>query len=248
MSWTVVAAVPTDASTWWLWCALSIVPDVLLVAGLVVLWRLLARNRREFTEAIASERLRILDAESLAERGLERRARTDELTRLLNRKELMDRLGSLLKHGERDLAVLLCDIDRFKTVNDTHGHAAGDAVLRAIGDRIRGCLRTHDDLGARIGGDELVVVLRGVHQLGEATQAAERLRHSAAEPILFEGSTIAVTLSIGVTLALPHEGLDPLLARADDAMYQAKELGQNRVAAIPPNSGRERIFRGTAFP
>ena len=234
MPWTVVAAVPADASTRWLWCALSIVPDALLVAGLVMLWRLLAQSRREFTEAIANERLRVIDAETLAELGLERRARTDELTRLLNRKELMDRLGSLLKHGERDLAVLWCDIDRFKTVNDTFGHAAGDAVLRAIGDRIRSSLRTHDDLGARIGGDELVVVRRGVHELGIATQAAERLRCSAAEPITFDGGTIAVTLSIGVTLALPHEGLDPLLARADDAMYQAKELGQNRVAAITP--------------
>jgi diguanylate cyclase (GGDEF)-like protein/PAS domain S-box-containing protein len=181
--------------------------------------------------------MRVIDTEVLAEQALERRARTDDLTRLLNRKELMDRLGGLLENGECDLAVLWCDIDRFKTVNDTLGHAAGDAVLRALGDRIRGCLRTSDDLGARIGGDELMVVLRGVHELGEATQAAERLRCAAAEPILFEGQNLVATLSIGVTLALPGEGLDVLLARADDAMYQAKEQGRNRVAAIAPQLG-----------
>ena len=177
--------------------------------------------------------LRVIDAEVVAEQALERRARIDDLTGLLNRKELMDRLDGLVAHGEGDVAVLWCDIDRFKEINDVHGHAAGDAVLEALGDRIRGGLPQPDDLGGRIGGDELMVVLRGVHDLGAAVRAAERLRQSAAEPIPFEAGTIGATLSIGVTLALPGEGIDATLARADDAMYHAKNQGRNRVVALP---------------
>ena len=78
-----------------------------------------------------------------------------------------------------------------------------------------------------------MVVLRGVHDLGAATRVAERLRCAAAEPIPFEGGTLVATLSIGVTLALPDEGVDAILARADDAMYQAKEQGRNRVVVLP---------------
>ena len=121
--------------------------------------------------------MRLVDAEVLAEQALERRARIDDLTGLLNRKELMDRLEGLVARGERDFAVLWCDIDRFKETNDVHGHAA--------------------------------------------------------DPSPFEGGTLVATLSIGVTLALPDEGVDAILARADDAMYQAKEQGRNRVVVLP---------------
>jgi diguanylate cyclase (GGDEF)-like protein/PAS domain S-box-containing protein len=176
--------------------------------------------------------LRIIDAEVLAEQALDRRARIDDLTGLLNRKELMDRLDELVTHGDSGVAVLWCDIDRFKETNDVHGHAAGDAVLEALGARIRGCLPTPDDLGGRIGGDELMVALRGVHDIDEAVLVAERLRCAAAEPIPFAGDAIVATLSIGATLALPDEGIDAILARADDAMYEAKAQGRNRVVAI----------------
>ncbi|NDC53170.1 MAG: diguanylate cyclase [Planctomycetia bacterium] len=181
--------------------------------------------------------MRIIDPQVRAEQALERRARIDDLTRLLNRTELMDRLGGLVERGDGDVAVLWCDIDRFKTVNDAHGHAAGDAVLRALGDRIRACLSKPEDLGARIGGDELLVVLCGARDLGAAAAIAETLRRSAAEPIPFDGDTIETTLSIGVTLAVAGEGVDALLARADDAMYQAKEQGRNRVVALPAEAG-----------
>jgi diguanylate cyclase (GGDEF)-like protein len=137
----------------------------------------------------------------------------------------------------RDLAVLWCDIDHFKEINDVHGHAAGDAVLEALGTRIRGCLPTPDDLGGRIGGDELMIALRGVHDIDEAVRVAERLRCSAAEPIPFAGGVITATVSIGVALALPDEGLDALLARADDAMYRAKAQGRNRVVALAASAG-----------
>ena len=175
---------------------------------------------------------RLVDAEVSSQRILERRARTDELTGLLNRKEVIERMESLNRHEGCKIAVLWCDIDRFKVVNDTYGHAAGDTVLKALADRIRGALRTTDDLAARIGGDELLVLLNGVHDLQDAVDSAEQLRCSAAEPIPTAVGPVNITLSIGVTLAHPDEGTDALIARADDAMYQAKNSGRNQVVAI----------------
>ncbi|MFM8705773.1 MAG: GGDEF domain-containing protein, partial [Planctomycetia bacterium] len=165
---------------------------------------------------------------------LERRARIDPLTGLCNRRELLERLAVAVAGRKPSLALLWCDIDGFKGINDSHGHAAGDAVLAALGERIRGCLRSADDMAGRISGDELIVVLQAVNSLDEATACAEELRRSAAEPIRAGDDMIEATLSIGVTLAGPDEGIDALLARADDAMYQAKEQGKNRVFTIPP--------------
>jgi diguanylate cyclase (GGDEF)-like protein/PAS domain S-box-containing protein len=173
-----------------------------------------------------------IDAEVRAEAILERRASTDELTNLLNRKEVLERVELLNKRGGRQLAALWCDIDRFKVVNDTYGHAAGDAVLKALADRIRGCLRSTDDMGARIGGDELLVLLHGVRDLKDAMDIAEKLRRAAAEPIPTPAGPITITLSIGVTIARPDERTDALMARADDAMYQAKNRGRNQVVAL----------------
>jgi diguanylate cyclase (GGDEF)-like protein/PAS domain S-box-containing protein len=173
-----------------------------------------------------------IDAEVRAEAILERRASTDELTNLLNRKEALERVEILNKRGGQQLAALWCDIDRFKIVNDTYGHAAGDAVLKALADRIRGCLRSTDDMGARIGGDELLVLLHGVRDLKDAMDIAEKLRRAAAEPIPTPAGPITITLSIGVTIARPDERTDALMARADDAMYQAKNRGRNQVVAL----------------
>jgi diguanylate cyclase (GGDEF)-like protein len=123
-------------------------------------------------------------------------------------------------------------MDKFKNVNDTCGHAAGDEVLRVMADRIRRCLRSTDDLGARVGGDELLVVLHGVQDLQNAVTVAEKLRASAAEPIPIPGGTVNTTVSIGVTLARPGEKTEALVARADDAMYRAKQTGRNQVISI----------------
>jgi diguanylate cyclase (GGDEF)-like protein/PAS domain S-box-containing protein len=177
---------------------------------------------------------RLVDAEVSSQRILERRARTDELTNLLNRKEVIERIETLNKHDGRRIAVLWCDIDRFKVVNDTYGHAAGDTVLKTLADRIRGGLRSTEDIGARIGGDELLVLLNGVRDLQDAVDVAEKLRRSAAEPIPTAAGPISITLSIGVTLADPEESTDALIARADDAMYQAKKSGRNQVVAFEP--------------
>jgi diguanylate cyclase (GGDEF)-like protein/PAS domain S-box-containing protein len=189
------------------------------------------RTEKGTIDGIAAS-FRLVDAEVSSQRILERRARTDELTGLLNRKEAIDRIETLTQHDGRADAVLWCDIDRFKVVNDTYGHAAGDAVLEALAERIQACLRSPDDLGARLGGDELMVFLHGVRDLQDAVNVAEMLRRNAAEPIPTAVGPIQITLSIGVTLARPQESTDALIARADDAMYQAKQCGRNQVVAF----------------
>ena len=190
-----------------------------------------ARGQREGVVAA----FHLIDEQVAMEQELERRARTDELTSLLNRKEVFERIeayGGKHPRTGQSIAVLFCDMDKFKNVNDSYGHAAGDEVLRVMADRIRHCLRSTDDLGARVGGDELLVVLHGVQDLQNAVTVAEKLRASAAEPIPIPGGTVNTTVSIGVTLARPGEKTEALVARADDAMYRAKEHGRNQVIPI----------------
>lgn len=165
---------------------------------------------------------------------LQDRARTDGLTHLFNRAEVLERLEDLRNATPRagqQLAVLFIDFDNFKGINDTFGHAAGDEVLRVTAERLRACLR-HDDIGARVGGDEMMVVLSGVTDLADAMAIAEKLRRLASEPVRIEGRNIAATVSIGVALALPGESTDALVARADKAMFEAKQHGHNRVVAV----------------
>jgi len=120
---------------------------------------------------------------------------------------------------------LFCDIDHFKTVNDSWGHTVGDVVLSTLANRTRECLREGDTVG-RLGGDEMVVLLPGLHSLDEAARTAEKIRSHAAEPIHHAGNTIHATLSIGATLAYPGESVTAITARADEAMYQAKQAGR----------------------
>lgn len=179
---------------------------------------------------VASSRL--VDAEVAAEQELQRRARTDDLTGLLNRREILERLGRLATPPhDRGLAVLFCDLDGFKGINDRHGHLAGDALLRAVAQRLQEGLRG-GDLVARVGGDELMVVLAGVRQLADAEAIAETLRRRVAAPVPTARGSLAVTVSIGVTLLQAGEGVDALIARADQAMYMAKQAGRNRVIPI----------------
>lgn len=190
-----------------------------------------ARGQREGVVAA----FHLIDEQVAMEQELERRARTDELTSLLNRKEVFERIeayGGKHPRTGQAIAVLFCDMDKFKLVNDTYGHAAGDEVLRVMADRIRRCLRSTDDLGARVGGDELLVVLHGVQDMASAVAVAEKLRASAAETIPFPGGRVNTTVSIGVTLARPGEKTEALVARADEAMYRAKQTGRNQVISI----------------
>jgi diguanylate cyclase (GGDEF)-like protein/PAS domain S-box-containing protein len=179
--------------------------------------------------------LRLVDREIAVEAELERRARVDELTGLLNRKEILERIEVLARrqrHSDRQIALLFCDIDFFKRINDNHGHAGGDAVLQALAERLRTMVRAGDLVG-RIGGDELLVVLDGVDDLDQALEFAQRLHQRVCTPLSLSRGEVTPTLSIGVTVMGAHEAMDAVIARADLAMYQAKQSGRNRVSAIP---------------
>lgn len=170
----------------------------------------------------------------ILEQALQQRAATDSLTTLLNREEMFTQMERVLAGDRRrggELAVLFCDLDHFKEVNDSYGHQAGDAVLQTMATRIRSCLRT-SDLAARIGGDELMVVLPGVQGMDDAVTIAEKLRRLASEPVPIPEGQVQISISVGVALACTGESLDELIARADTAMYTAKQQGRDQVVAI----------------
>jgi diguanylate cyclase (GGDEF)-like protein/PAS domain S-box-containing protein len=177
---------------------------------------------------------RVVDTEVDFERELERRARLDDLTGVLKRDAAMRRLEGAQADQRQtggSRAVLFVDVDAFKSVNDEHGHAAGDALLRALADRIVDAVRSEDTV-ARMGGDEFLVLLEGVHSQDQALALAEKIRAVAAEPVDVADGAVSASVSIGVTLGRDGESADALVARADAAMYEAKRAGRNRVVAI----------------
>jgi two-component system, cell cycle response regulator len=158
-------------------------------------------------------------------------SRTDALTGLHNRRhveEYLARLVSLARRNAEPIAVLIIDIDHFKSVNDGHGHDAGDAVLREVADRMVRSVRLEDMVG-RWGGEEFLVVLPNTGADG-AGELAERLRRVVAdEPCqLGDGGSIQVTISVGCAASLMDDA-GTLVRSADVAMYRAKESGRNRV-------------------
>lgn len=167
------------------------------------------------------------------ERQLERQALYDQLTGLPNRQLFEDRLGQALSRArrhERRLGVLFLDLDRFKKVNDSLGHAVGDRVLVRVARRLESNVRGEDTV-ARFGGDEFAVLLEELEDREEATRTAERLIRSFHEPMQVEGDDFRLRTSVGVALWLPDdedgEPADPkrLIREADLAMFRAKERG-----------------------
>jgi diguanylate cyclase (GGDEF)-like protein/PAS domain S-box-containing protein len=165
-----------------------------------------------------------------------RQAQFDLLTDLPNRALFADRLAQALNQARRQkwhAAVLFIDLDDFKSVNDTLGHAAGDALLHEIGRRLSGLLRKGDTV-ARLGGDEFAVVLAQLTQAQDAGLVAEKILRVMAAPMLLEGHEHVVTASIGIAL-FPDHGQDEMLVRhADAAMFEAKQAGRNAFRIYNP--------------
>jgi diguanylate cyclase (GGDEF)-like protein len=155
-------------------------------------------------------------------RSMHRAARRDELTGLFNRRAARECAETMLAH-ERGLAVILFDLDRFKHVNDSLGHHAGDHLLSVLGQRLAEVVREPDDVVARLGGDEFVVLARGMHTEDTISVLCERLTRAVSAPVTVDGIDVSVGVSIGIALA-PEHGTDygTLLQRADIAMYDAK--------------------------
>ncbi|MEI6622979.1 MAG: diguanylate cyclase, partial [Actinomycetes bacterium] len=167
---------------------------------------------------------------------LQYRVEHDALTGLINREQLQARMTTFLDYEPRRAgvpAVLFCDLDHFKDINDSRGHAAGDYVLKKIARRIAAVLRETDEV-ARLGGDEFVVVLPEATDYSAAIEVAEKIRTAVARPLPVGDKTITITMSVGVALARPGIDAHRLLRDADFALYQAKNSGRDRVGAFEP--------------
>ncbi len=165
-------------------------------------------------------------------------AHYDALTNLPNRSLLNERLDSAIASAKRQrkrLAVLFLDLDRFKNVNDSLGHFAGDLLLQAVANRLRQCTRGMDTV-ARLGGDEFVIVLNGIREANDAAHVAQKVLEVMAEPVLIEGQEIVTTPSIGISL-YPEDGEShaALIKNADAAMYHAKDLGRGNFQFFTQN-------------
>jgi diguanylate cyclase (GGDEF)-like protein len=172
-----------------------------------------------------------------AREGMRRQATHDALTGVWNRAAILEGLNREWQRAWREnrpLAVLLVDLDHFKSINDTHGHLTGDAVLCEAARRMSGALRPYDLIG-RYGGEEFLILLPGC-EAEQAVQVGERLRQRISETgVVHAHSSIRVTASIGISVA-DGEGMDTvsaLLHAADVALYQAKAHGRDRVVLHP---------------
>ncbi len=187
----------------------------------------------------AGTRIIDLQRELLAAREeLREQATKDFLTRLWNRSSILDILQRELARGTREnrpVGVVLADLDRFKNVNDSFGHFAGDAVLREFSRRMLLSMRPYDAIG-RYGGEEFLIILPGCDENCSANQA-ERMRVALAnEPMLIGDAALTITASFGATSWRPGLPVNSenLIRTADNALYMAKNQGRNRVVVLPP--------------
>jgi diguanylate cyclase (GGDEF)-like protein len=196
-------------------------------------------------ESAVSERTSLLSAAvdelSKAKERLEDLAQHDSLTGLPNRRLLLDRLQQAISSARRrngHVGVLFVDLDKFKAVNDTHGHDAGDELLKEVARRLSGCVRAADTV-SREGGDEFVIVLPDLDEREDARRVADKALVELAKPVKIADGEVRVTPSIGVSY-YPDDATDPqqLLKCADDAMYLAKDAGRNAVRFFQPGPQR----------
>ena len=165
---------------------------------------------------------------------LDKAARRDYLTGLPNRRDMIERIESEISRAKRHdgaFSIIISDIDRFKAVNDTYGHEAGDLVLKSVSEVLRRSLRLEDHC-ARWGGEEFLICLPQT-SLSNAAAVAEKLKENvAASRISYLGTTLSVTASLGVSCHQPEAKIDEVIRAADRAMLAAKRKGRNRVEII----------------
>ena len=165
-------------------------------------------------------------------RRLESLSSTDQLTGLYNRRIVMERLAeehARFQRSGQTYAVIMMDLDHFKTVNDNHGHAAGDDVLREVAERLRQSVRSTDTL-ARMGGEEFLLLLPMNDIDGALVHAGRIRKRMAASPVRSGATEIPITMSLGVAEVFNHDqASDTVVTRADAALYRAKAAGRNRV-------------------
>jgi len=195
-----------------------------------------------------SNRLAVMLSAAEQDEQLYRQAHYDPLTGLPNRLYLRDQLSQELAQAQRlnrRVALLFIDLDRFKDINDTFGHAAGDRLLQTVAMRLRGCVR-ETDLVARLGGDEFTVILGRLASPRDVQIVAENIMRVLAEPIVSDGRETFVSCSIGVAL-FPQDAptADELLRKADTAMYRAKQSGRRRYVFFEEQMNVDALERTT---
>jgi diguanylate cyclase (GGDEF)-like protein/PAS domain S-box-containing protein len=185
---------------------------------------------RERDRAVTLLAFEDVTAARAAREQLKHAALHDSLTGLPNRRLLADRLERAVSRSRRTgclTAVLFLDLDRVKSVNDSHGHAAGDALLCAIGERLLATVRETDTV-ARVGGDEFVIVCDAADSPDEVAALADRVLAAVAQPLMLGEALVEVTASIGIATSTGDAGSDELITAADRAMYEAKSSGRAR--------------------
>ncbi len=180
-----------------------------------------------------------------AEEALQHQAFHDVLTGLPNRALFLDRLEHTLARANRHdglVGVLFLDLDRFKLVNDSLGHAAGDLLLIAVAERVKACLREEDTV-ARFGGDEFAVLLADLDDVGMALRAAERIIHALDAPFHLAGHDVATGTSIGIVINIPEHTPADMLRDADAALYRAKSRGRGRYEVFDETMNAQALER-----
>ena len=198
--------------------------------------RLLETLTGNVTVALQYDRLEqaVRQLESL-QQELERKALYDSLTQLANRSLFHNRVEHALQSRRPGVCVLLLDIDEFKAINDSHGHHAGDELLRAVADRLRGCLR-EGDTAARLGGDEFALLLDRSGGEIDAVTVAKRLLEDFEQRIDVAGERVRIHVSIGIAVGAPgKDAPDEMLRKADVALYEAKRRGKNQYRIFHPS-------------
>jgi diguanylate cyclase (GGDEF)-like protein/PAS domain S-box-containing protein len=191
---------------------------------------------KELLQFVSTQVASAIERQQMHER-LQHMALYDQLTRLPNRQLFLDRFKTALARARRDqslLSLLFLDLDDFKHVNDTLGHAMGDLLLQRVAQRLLECVRGSDTV-ARLGGDEFVVLLESGHAREHATAVAEKILAAFGPPFDVEGLRLNIQPSIGVAI-YPEHGAEEhhLLGHADDAMYRSKKSGGNQVQVASP--------------